>query len=251
MWDFTVCVEEFEGCLLPEPVEHLREYLEVLDDEGGHHLPLNWIIQEINERFLDFVRVGFLAGKVKLYKLWKKGGFQDFKDFCVRGLGRNLWSIKKYVEASRVFVELTNAGFEQLPQNEAQCRPLTKFKGDQLIEKWQEVVNAMPPERQTHQAIAAIVSEIPDEKRKASVKVSPQVADEIRQRAAESGLSVDQFLRSLLELEQESENQAVSSESKTRPDEESDAPWLEDLDELFRQWELDNCPPVGKSLEPE
>jgi hypothetical protein len=94
-------------------------------------------------------------------------------------------------------VELAQAGFTQLPQYEAQARPLTKFTGDNLIEKWQEVISSAPPHRITATHVSEIVDGEPQNPKK-RISLNKDVYDELVEKARTAGKKPDELLRELL-----------------------------------------------------
>lgn len=139
---------------LPPSIDEVLTYADELDAEGNN-ISFEWADNEIKNHLLSYVRVGLVAGRVKLYKLYRhaKKKIQTFRDYCESHLGKSLWYINRHIEAARVVLDLVKAGFKILPQCEAQARPLTKFFGDELIEKWQEVITSIPAHRMTAQAV--------------------------------------------------------------------------------------------------
>jgi hypothetical protein len=218
-----------------ESVDDILNYCDDLEDIEND-LSFEWALKEIKGHLLNWVRVGLVAFKVKYHKLWK-GHYKDFKEFCLKGLGRSLWTIKKYIDASRVVIELAKAGFEQLPHCESQARPLTKYSGDELIDKWHDVCNFMPSEKQTAKNIESIVDNKPPETKKRTIRINNELYEQLQERAAEAGLTVEQFLESLLgcpEAEEQIDESTLTEEEEQEVIKAHQC-WLEDLDKLIKE----------------
>ncbi len=95
-------------------------------------------------------------------------------------------------------LELAQAGFTQLPQCESQARPLTKFTGDELIDKWEAVIASAPAHRITAAHIASIVDDDEPEQQR-QLKIDAQTYTQLQEKAARAGLSVREFLKKLVE----------------------------------------------------
>lgn len=181
--------------LIPS-TEEVLEYAQMLDYQGKY-LDLDFALTEIKRNLLGFVRVGLCAWKVQTMHLYKQS-YAKFKDWCSEAVGLSYWQVKRFIEAARVVLDLARAGFERLPTCEAQARPLGKFFGQELADKWQEVIEAMPPDRQSAIAIEAIVNPETNKPHE-SIKLKKETAQRLRERALERGLSIDELLDELLE----------------------------------------------------
>ena len=72
-----------------------------------------------------FVRVGLAADLIRSRKLWNQSKlYLDWKDYCVKALGKTAWSINRTIDAANVVMRLIEFGHKTLPTCEAQCRPL-------------------------------------------------------------------------------------------------------------------------------
>lgn len=234
-----------------ESVDDILNYCDDLEDIGNE-ISFEWALKEIKGHLLNWVRVGLVAFKVKYHKLWKGHGYKDFKDFCLKGLGRSLWTIKKYIDASRVVIELAKAGFEQLPHCESQARPLTKYSGEQLIEKWREVCNFMPSEKQTAKNIESIVDNKPPESKKRTIRISDRLYEQLKEEASEAGLTVEKFLEKLLgcPAEKEEEETPLTEQEEEKAIEKHQV-WLEDLDKLVKETDTQSQQPKSRTSKPQ
>jgi hypothetical protein len=187
------------------------------------------------------VRVGIVAAKVRRYRLYQLATqkFTSFRDYCERALGKTQWHINRIIEAARVVLELAREGFELLPQNEAQARPLVKFSGEELIAKWQEVIDSCPPHRITANHIAEIVAPGASPQQRA-IKVDADVYSQLQEKAAQSGMTTQQLLKKLIgDFNPESEVMEVEPPVEEPESEEIQpvtakaiALWIEDMKQL-------------------
>ena len=184
---------------LPPSVDDLLTFAEELDYEG-RSITFEWAHNEIKNHLLSYVRVGLIAAKVKLYRTWRHASqkFKDFKDYCEKGLGKSRWYVNRMIEAARVTLELMKAGFTELPQHESQARHLVKFQGEQLCEKWEEVLNSVPTHRITAAKIAEIVDDNPP-KTKQRVNVRTTTWEKLKRAALDAGMSPEDYLDNLLD----------------------------------------------------
>ena len=107
---------------------------------------LDECILEIKQSMLDWVSAGLIAQWVTRYRMWQKK-FSSWKDFCLKGLGRDPWKIKKLIEHAEIMVDLTQYGFEVLPSNQSQVEKLYQCAeklGCLLHEAWSKVVSQLP-----------------------------------------------------------------------------------------------------------
>lgn len=227
---------------LPPSIDDLLTYAAELEAEG-HYITFEWADSEIKNHFLSYVRVGLVAGRVKLYKLYRHTHPQvlSFAHYCEICLGKSLWYVNRLIEAARVTLELARAGFTILPQCEAQARPLTKFFGDELISKWQEVLDKIPSHRLTAAGIAAIVDgELKSQKRQ--VCIEGEIWSQLTEKAILTGMSPAQLLRKLVqEYEPEPPTEETDTASSVERDEDRVTPvtpqqladWIEDLQQLL------------------
>jgi len=200
----------------PPSVEDILNYAEDLDHEGGKHLTFDWADTEIRKGRLGFVRAGLVAQKVKYYKLYQKSQqkLKDFRDYCESYLGKALWQINRLIEAARVTLELARAGFSILPQCEAQARPLAKFTGEALQQKWLEVVQTVPSQKIT----AAIVAEIVDGEqpgKKKQLKLDAEVYKKLVGRATLAGTTPEKLIEQMLNGYVEEEVVPIGTEETT------------------------------------
>jgi hypothetical protein len=184
---------------LPPSIDELVNYADELEYEG-HCLTIQWATNEIKNYSLGFIRVGLLADKVRRFKLYRMANekYANFREYCEQCLGKTQWHINRLIEAAKIVLELARAGFAYLPQNEAQARPLTKLWGDELIAKWQEVLDTAPKHRITANHVAQIVDPdyVPASQ---AIRVDSKFYKELEEKARESGMSAAQLVKKLVQ----------------------------------------------------
>jgi hypothetical protein len=178
-----------------ESMENLIDYAWSLEENTPEDFDLQTIVTEIKSQVLSFVRTGLLAYKVKIFKLYRKV-HRNFKTFCEEVLGISHWQINRKIEAARVVVELIQAGFSVLPSCEAQARPLTKLYGAELCNKWKMVVDSLKPHTITSNKINEVLGV---ESKTASLRLPKKLYEQIKRRALEMELSVEQLLNMMFE----------------------------------------------------
>jgi len=219
--------------VLPPSIEDLLIYSEELDYEG-HCITWEWAINEIKNHMSGWVRVGLVAAKVRLYRLYK-GVHASFQEFCQKRLKLPFWKINNLIKAAQVVMELAQAGYEVLPTCEAQARPLVKFIGDGLYEMWDKVLRAFPPHQITAAAIESITD--PDKPKKLTLRVNKKLGEKLQRKALDLGISVEQLIEEMLD----------EDEPEPEPDEDDDEAkkaiakkieiWQEDLKALIAEYE--------------
>jgi hypothetical protein len=204
-------------------VQGILDYATNLEGMIVGDFDLDEIILEIKGNFLSFVKTGLLAYKVKFFHLYEKS-YKSFKDFCEQALGSTHWYINRTIEAARVVIELACNGFEVLPKCEAQCRPLTKFSGTQLCANWHTVIENVPVPKITASTIAEVLGV---EQKSKTLRLSTELYLLLKEKSLEAGMSIEEFLKSLLGEDFSTEECSPERESQ----------WQEDLEKLISEQE--------------
>lgn len=234
---------------LPPSIEGLLEFIEDIDTENPNHLTLEWIVNEIKNHSLSYVRIGYIAAKVKLCKLWdraKKGvRFRSFQEWCEIALGRSHWQINRLIEAAQVVINLARAGFTFLPQNEAQARHLVKLSPDEQVEKWDEILRSFPHHRITASAIAEIVTG--QTAKPYRIEIDSDTYETLARKATEAGLTPKELLKKLIEgsdLEPETNPEDLPEPAESEPADQAVVisqqqleRWESDLDALVSEYD--------------
>jgi hypothetical protein len=219
--------------VLPPSIEDLLVYSEELDYEG-HCITWEWAINEIKNHMTGWVRVGLVASKVRLYRLYS-GVHQSFQEFCEKRLGLKFWKVNNLIKAAQVVMELAQAGYDVLPTCEAQARPLIKFIGDGLGEMWERVLRSFPPHQITAAAIESITD--PDKPKKSTIRVNKNLGEKLQRKALDLGISVEQLLEEMLdEDEVEPEPDDGDEEAKKAIAKKMEI-WEADLQALIAEYE--------------
>lgn len=191
---------------LPPSVDNLLTYSEELDYECPH-ITYEWALHEIENHLLNWVRVGLVAAKVRLYRLYQRH-FRTFQEFCSQKLGYTTWRINRIIKAALVVKELAEKGFKILPKCEAQASCLVKYEGEELCQKWQQVIDALPAHRITAMAIDDELGH--ERKKRERIPLSSKIAKRLRQRALQAGMSVEEFLEQILDDEDSEEDELIT-----------------------------------------
>ena len=213
---------------LPPSIDNILVYAEELEFEGKN-ITFTWATHELTNHLMNWVRVGLVAAKVRLYRLYK-GAYRNFQEFCERKLGLTFWRINRIIKAAAVTIELAKAGFTILPKCEAQASCLVKYSGEELIAKWQQVIKAMPEHRITANAIDEELDH-PRKQKKGKISVSPETEMKLRRRALDECKSVDELIEELLDEGSIDDDEADDVEEI---DPEAIQRWESDLEELVR-----------------
>ncbi|MEB3338963.1 MAG: hypothetical protein VKJ46_15945 [Leptolyngbyaceae bacterium] len=251
MADLTSSIDISGANFLPY-IQSLNAFIQEVEEENPNHLPLDWIVNQIKEHSLSYVRIGYLAAKVKVCKLWDRARngirFGSFQQWCEIALGKSVWQINRLIEASEVVIALTKAGFTYLPQNEAQARPLVKLWkddlangnlegcGDKLVNAWDEVLRSLPQHGITASAIAEIVGGKTEQSHR--IEIDHSTYETLARKAAEVGLTPKQLLKQLIEGDSPTEPDP-ETENFTEPDSDptDDTPVV--TQQQLQRWEED------------
>ena len=223
-----------ELCREPS-AQAILDYAIELEDQIPGDFELSDVISEIKNNTLSFVRTGLLAFKVKVLKLYREG-YRTFKDFCEQAIGITHWQVNRMIEAARVVIELAQDGFDVLPKNEAQARPLAKFTGADLLANWQRVLDTTKEYKITGSRIAETLGMDVTSK---LLRLPPEVYYELQTQALSEGMSVAELLKAILAQRKEVEE----------PDEQQLQAWQQDLDTLVAEEEPKSVP-IGKVSAP-
>jgi hypothetical protein len=188
-----------------EPLE--SEFQPLLDFETevlreAPHNDIALLTQRIRRSFLDYVRQGVMLRVVRRYRLYLPQ-YRDFAEYCKLALGRSHFYCKRIIQAAEVCLELIKSKFRVLPTSVAQALPLVKFAkvdeyGDsQLCDKWQSVVDGLPPEAITAVKIQETLDDNPEDRAR-QVRIGGKAYQILQQKAAEAGIAVSKYLEMLI-----------------------------------------------------
>ncbi|MEG4497564.1 hypothetical protein QUB05_05665 [Microcoleus sp. F10-C6] len=191
-----------EWCEPPE-----AEFQPLLDFENeilnqAPHNDISLLTQRIKRSFLDYVRQGIMLETVRRYRLYKRQ-YADFAEYCKLALGRSPSYCHRIIQAAQVCIHLIKSKFKILPTSVAQASPLVKFAQvdeygqTQLEEKWQTVLDGLPPHSITAAKIAEALDENPEDRAK-QVRIGGQSYRLLLQKAAAAGMAVSKYLEMLI-----------------------------------------------------
>jgi hypothetical protein len=220
---FETYAEE-EGIKWENHIQELVDNARWFDDDGADDLKYSTF--RIKSNSLSFVETGLLAYKIQVKRLWKKS-YKNFREFCQKALGQDSWQIKRTIEAARVVMELVAEGFNILPKNESQCRPLWKILSEQgdeaLWEAWREVTERLKPHQITEKSICEVLQ---IERKETKLQ---KVLNKLREQAIKEGLSLAEYLE---------ENLLLEGEQTKEVEEEKISEWEEDVENLVKERDL-------------
>ena len=194
-----------------------------------------WCLVNIKQSLMDWVSAGLIAQWTTRYRIWEQK-FSSWRNFCLHGLGRDPWKIKKLIEHSQIVVELAKEGFTTLPANQSQVEKLSscaKKLGCLITEAWDKVVESLPERLITADNIAQSLGFAATTSR---ISLPKPLRDRLEQEAYERGLS----LREMLEIDygiksEENPTQDETAEEVSEVEPEAIEAWEADLEELVTE----------------
>lgn len=122
----------------------LQEVLQgVIDiDEERLDTRLDYLEHLLKMDSLSYIRQGAIYAEIFFKGLYKKK-YKSFELYCKDVFNKSIDSVRNYIKASRVAIELIMANFEyaDLPHNMTCAVALSKYTGSELIEKWKYVLS--------------------------------------------------------------------------------------------------------------
>ncbi|MDY7005037.1 MAG: hypothetical protein SWX82_14125 [Cyanobacteriota bacterium] len=202
----------------------------------------------------SYIREGLAYNIIKVYKLYKKLGFKDFKEYCLKRVKKTAWRVEHIIKAAQTAWNLMVAGFTELPSNVSQAYALYEPSKDKSCDynpddAWQGILNRCEEENTAITAglIESTVS--PDKKKKSSrIKLPEDVMAVLKKKAEEKGQDPNDLAAEIIKeyffveqdyspdtetaAEPESETQFKGCMSKT-PEIKA---WEEDLEVLNQEY---------------
>ncbi len=223
---------------LPDFLEDIDRFAFELDYEQ-HIVDYNWADSMLKSNIFSYVKVGLIAYNIKRFRLYTQAKIKSFQEYCEKELGRKHWAINATIRAAKCVLKLIRAGFTILPQNEAQARPLTKFKMDEdMIDAWEKI--AKKYQYQQHKLTATRIDEEINGMKEPQVKLSKNTLNKLALKAKELGMSPDDLLEEMLV--------DLDSGETEEPETEKIAEWESDLEELTKIEESGLTISFGKTL---
>ncbi|MDJ0843046.1 MAG: hypothetical protein QNJ08_02290 [Crocosphaera sp.] len=167
-------------------------------------------VAQLKSHQFVWVKFGVWAFQFKLKRFYKYH-YKTWREFCEKVLHQSYWYVDKIIKAVRVIRDLICAGFKVLPQNEYQCRFLTKFWGEELIENWGMIVDAVEPHLITSDLIKSrfCSREKRDEK---WLKVDGKAWEEFEYKARSKGLDPKEIIENIMENWEATEDEETTDE---------------------------------------
>lgn len=218
----------------------IERWQQEVGDIDTRHPDWKDIDTQLIESQYGYIKLGLLLEKIRNNCTWKYciEKFDTFKAWCESRTRLTIWQANSYIQASRIAIYLSDAGYSVLPVNYSQAVALIPaFEGEigyyedrpQLERVWESVCQ-LP--KITASAIDRIVH--PDREPKESTKLPADIKAIAIEQAKKRGLSLDEYIK---ELVQQDAYQDVVDNSPppvaTAPDPELDRV-IGSLDRKFR-----------------
>lgn len=178
-----------------EPYKSILEECYYLNEEG-QFTQLNHITNSIKYGRINYIKIGIQLYQVKYYRLYKTA-YKSFKEYCEKAVYYPVWRANQVIDSASVAIKLIKKGFDIIPQNEAQARLLTKLNDEELMLKWQEVLDTYLPHKITANRIEKIVFGEKNIK-KGTLRLPIKVIREIESKALENGLSAGDLITKVI-----------------------------------------------------
>ena len=215
---------------------HVQELVQLahdLEDQLSGDFNLDFLLFQIADNSLAFVKTGLLFFKIKYFKLFKSV-CGTFKQFCQEKLGYSVWQVNNQIKAARVVMTLVAAGFDQFPKNELQCRTLRSCceNEEELVLAWQSVVDNIEQHKITAKSIRAHLKpeeekEVPETEK---IEVPHNLFETIYRNAVLAKMTVVELLHEIFQPTQNCDNWHFDKKIER---------WQEDLEKLVS--EHDSC----------
>ncbi len=192
---------------------HIQELIEVaqnLDSQIEGDFDLNYLVFQVLDYRLGYVKIGLIAAKVKFLKLYQNIG-TSFHRFCQEYFHRGADYLNLLIQAADTVMELIHHGFQILPQNEMQSRALRKAAqkaGCEVHVAWQWVLDKIPPHKITHKTITDNILGTEPEDPPTLIKVVLPIAlvETILRRALEAEMGFTEFLEEMFQPVKNADN---------------------------------------------
>ncbi|BAQ66045.1 hypothetical protein [Geminocystis sp. NIES-3709] len=178
-----------------EPYKSILEECYYINEEGKYN-QLTHITNSIKYNRINYIKLGMQLYQVRYYKLYKSS-YTSFKDYCEKAVYYPVWRANQVIESASIAIKLIKAGFNIIPQNEAQARLLIKLNEEELMRKWQEVLDTYEPYKITANRIEKIVFGEQNLK-KGTLKLPVKVIAEIEVKALENGMSPGDLITKII-----------------------------------------------------
>ena len=224
---------------IKEPFRSILEECYCINEEGKYN-QLEAITNSIKYNRISYIKLGVQLYQVKYYRLYKSQ-YQSFKSYCERAVYYPVWRANQVIASAGVAIKLIKAGFNVIPQNETQARLLIKLKDEELITKWQEVLDTYAPHKITANRIEAIVFGT-EKRKKGTLRLPVKVIQEIENKALENGMSTGELITKMMQgeliIDSDGRMEKITQEKEEiieNPSPEIIKRWEKDLNQLAFQ----------------
>ena len=209
--------------------EELTEYADSLD-YWGNQISFEWASREIMTHRMGWVRVGLVANRVRLYRLYQ-GRYADWKTYCWECLGKDSWQVDKIIKLAKVTLEIIRHGAYVLPICQSHVDALLaccKKTGIDYLKAWSIVAERLPEQILiTARSISEVLGFPMEQKRK--LNIPKHLRDRIEDAARNDGITVEEKLAQLLDYEQGIEPEDEPEETTA----EKEEAWRTDMQQLL------------------
>lgn len=181
-------------------VQDIVEEAARLEDRIAAEFDLDELVDRMKINTLAYVKNGLMAFKIKTFKLYKNT-HSTFKEFCQQQLGLSTWQVNRNIRAAKVVIELVTAGFEVLPQNEAQTRALLTHGCEDIVAAWRSLVDHLKPHEITARTITKHLAPEHDETvpKEERITVKRDLFNRIFTVALSLGTTIEQLLEQIFQ----------------------------------------------------
>lgn len=214
--------------------DELTEYAEDLE-HWGNQITFEWASNEIMTHRMGWIRVGLVADRLRLYRLYK-GKFANWRTYCRECLGKENWQVNKIINNAKVALDIIRHGAYVLPTCQSHVDKLLeicKKTGVHYLKAWEIVTERLPEQYLiTVKNIAEVLGFPIEENRQ--IRLPKYLRDRLQDAAFNEGISVEEKLTQLLDedeglaIEEETEDTAEVSEDKEQF-------WRDDLKQLVAE----------------
>ena len=180
---------------------------------------------------MGWVRVGLVADRVRRYRLYK-GKFPDWKTWCKKVLGKANWQVNKTIAAALVTMELIREDFAVVPTCQSHAEKLIdccKKSKMLLSDAWSIITDQLPEQFLiTSNRIGEILG-FPSEKKR--ISLPPYLRDRLQDAAFNDGMSVEEKIQQLLDMEEGIEPEPETEEES----EDKEQLWYKDMQKLTEE----------------
>ncbi|NEQ74478.1 MAG: hypothetical protein F6K23_16415 [Okeania sp. SIO2C9] len=152
-----------------------------------------------------YIKEGMALRAFQIYKLYKDLGYKTFKEYCLKGLKKSVYYVKRVIKAAQISWSLMLEGFTELPDNVSQAQKLASSAGrvssevDETVNCWQEVLGKAKQESKPITA-TYIETTITGETTPplATAKLPRDVWDKLKVQAKQQGVKPEKLLEEIV-----------------------------------------------------